>query len=63
MGYPILGDPQYASPESRDFSESLGLTHQLLCARSVTLDHPMTGQRLELISGMDAEIGGAADAL
>jgi len=63
MGCPILGDPQYGSVESRDYSEKLGLTHQLLCARSITLEHPVTGKNLELISRMDAEIRGTTDAL
>ena len=63
MGYPILGDPQYGSPESQSCSEKLGLTHQLLCARSITLEHPMTGEKLELTSRMDAELRGAQNAL
>ncbi len=55
-GIPILGDPQYASPESRRLSQTLGLTHQLLCARSLSLPHPITGTQLELSSHMEAEL-------
>ena len=55
MGYPILGDPQYNSPESVAESEKMGLTHQLLCAKRLELNHPITGQPLVLESNMDAE--------
>ena len=58
MGFPILGDPQYGSPEAIAFSRQLGLTHQLLCARSLAFPHPITGEMLLLESRMDAELGG-----
>ena len=44
MGFPILGDPQYATEASRARSQSLGLTGQLLCAYSLEFCHPMTDQ-------------------
>ena len=53
MGFPILGDPQYNSPESAEESGELGLTHQLLCAKRLELNHPITGQPLTLESRMD----------
>lgn len=53
MGWPILGDPQYGSPESQAFSLKLGLSHQLLCARELTLPHPITGEMLTIVSRMD----------
>ena len=53
MGFPILGDPQYNSPESATESEQLGLRHQLLCAKRLELEHPITGQPLVLESRMD----------
>lgn len=53
MGHPILGDPQYGSEESQRFSETLGLTHQMLCARRLELVHPITGEQLILESQMD----------
>lgn len=56
LGFPILGDPQYASPESASVSETLGLTHQLLCAKSLEFTHPITGELLILESNMDAKI-------
>ena len=52
-GFPILGDPQYNSPESAETSAEMGLTHQLLCARQLVLEHPMTGEKMVLLSQMD----------
>lgn len=51
MGYPILGDPQYGNDESR-----FGLESQMLCAKSLEFDHPITGQHLRIESNMDAQI-------
>lgn len=56
MGFPILGDPQYGSPESQALSEALGLQHQMLCARRLEFVHPITGDALRLESQMDARI-------
>ena len=50
MGFPIIGDPQYGSEESR-----FGLESQLLCARSLEFEHPMTGEKLMLTSKLDAD--------
>lgn len=52
-GFPILGDPQYGSPESQHFSKDLGLPHQMLCAKRLQLRHPITGEILTLESEMD----------
>ena len=56
MGYPILGDPQYGSPDSIARSRQLGLDSQLLCAVRLELPHPMTGQHLTICSQMDVSI-------
>ena len=53
MGFPILGDPQYGSRESQRYSRELGLGHQMLCAQSLTLEHPITGKMLTIESNMD----------
>ena len=53
MGFPILGDPQYNSPESEILSRELGLSHQLLCAKRLELEHPITEAPLVLESQMD----------
>jgi len=53
MGYPILGDPQYGSEDSRKYSEKLGLNTQSLCAKYLEFVHPVTGEKLRLKSNMD----------
>ncbi|MBQ8796990.1 MAG: RluA family pseudouridine synthase [Oscillospiraceae bacterium] len=52
MGFPILGDPQYGSEESKAFSAELGLTHQILCAKNLCFPHPITGVAMSLTSQM-----------
>ena len=49
-GYPILGDPQYGTPESMAYSHSLGLTHQQLLACRLEFPHPITGEPMVLRS-------------
>ena len=56
MGFPILGDPQYGSAESQAFSAGLGLKSQMLCAKRLELEHPITGECLVLESKLDAEL-------
>ena len=56
FGFPILGDPQYATEDSSRLSAQFGLSHQLLCAKSLRLTHPITGENLFLQSSMDAQI-------
>ena len=51
MGFPILGDPQYGSPESKRLSEELGLTYQMLCAKRLEFSHPISGENMILESG------------
>ncbi|MBQ8580048.1 MAG: RluA family pseudouridine synthase [Oscillospiraceae bacterium] len=53
MGFPILGDPQYNSPESAALSAEMGLKSQLLCAYSLEFAHPITGEILRITSKMD----------
>lgn len=55
MGFPILGDPQYGTEESREFSRQHGCHSQLLCAKSLHFTHPMTGRELRIISHLDAQ--------
>ena len=56
MGFPILGDPQYGNTESSAFSARWNLTHQLLCASTLKLQHPITGQRLVLHSKLHPKL-------
>lgn len=53
-GFPILGDPQYATEDSKAVSCRLGLTSQLLCAKRLELLHPITGEPLCIESLLDA---------
>ena len=50
MGCPILGDPQYGSAESQSLSRDLKLNSQLLCAASVTFQHPVTKEMVTVDS-------------
>ena len=53
MGYPILGDPQYGSEASQKLSEEMGLSSQLLCAKSLKFPHPITGAEMQIESKLD----------
>ena len=53
MGYPILGDPQYGSETSQALSATLGLTSQLLCAKALSVPHPVTGESMNPFSQLD----------
>ena len=55
MGYPILGDPQYGSAESKAYSNKKGIITQLLCAKRLEFTHPITGEKLCLQSKMKVE--------
>ena len=52
-GFPILGDPQYGSRESKKLSETMGFSTQLLCAKKLEFTHPITRKSLYLESNMD----------
>ena len=55
MGFPILGDPQYGSPESQAFSQLFGYQSQQLCAKTLQFPHPVTGERMLLESSLDVK--------
>ena len=50
MGFPILGDPQYGTEESLEFSRQKGFSYQQLCAKRICFTHPITGEALVLES-------------
>jgi hypothetical protein len=56
MGFPILGDPQYGTPQSLELSTQLGLQSQLLCAKSLTFPHPVTGEEITVCTSQKADI-------
>ena len=50
LSCPILGDPQYGTAESQEYSARFGYTHQRLCAKRIALTHPLTGEALTVES-------------
>lgn len=56
MGFPILGDPQYGSPQSQEYSRQLGYTSQQLCAKQLDFTHPITKEIIHLESQLDTPI-------
>ncbi len=56
FGFPILGDPQYGSENSRAVSERLGLSYQQLCAVRLAFCHPITRKSVEIRSELDVSL-------
>ncbi|MBQ6431153.1 MAG: RluA family pseudouridine synthase [Oscillospiraceae bacterium] len=56
FGFPILGDPQYGSADSRALSERFGLSYQQLCAVTLAFCHPMTRKNVEIRSDLDVSL-------
>ena len=56
IGCPILGDPQYNTPESTAFSQAFQLSYQLLCAKSLDFPHPITGAPMHLESQLSPQL-------
>lgn len=52
-GYPILGDPQYATKESQGISQLLSVETQQLCAKKLEFIHPITKEMLIIASALD----------
>ena len=52
LGCPMLGDPQYSTPESAALSARLGLTYQQLCSQELHFPQPMTGTELFIQSSL-----------
>jgi 23S rRNA pseudouridine1911/1915/1917 synthase len=50
IGHPVCGDPEYGTPGL------LGLERQFLHATRLAFDHPMTGERLEVVSPLPADL-------
>ena len=49
-GWPILGDPQYATDASRAYSAQCGIAPQQLCAAELAFTHPLTGEAVRILS-------------
>ena len=55
-GFPILGDPQYGTPQTKAYSQQRGIATQLLCAKKLEFVHPVFAMPMCILSGMDAGI-------
>lgn len=55
IGHPVAGDPEYGTPGL------LGLERQFLHATRLALEHPVTGERLELRSPLPADLQSALE--
>jgi 23S rRNA pseudouridine1911/1915/1917 synthase len=53
IGHPVCGDPEYGTPGL------LGLERQFLHAARVAFDHPLTGERVEVLSALPADLQSA----
>jgi len=53
IGHPVCGDPDYGTPKL------LGLERQFLHARRLAFEHPITGERIDLLSGLPPDLQAA----
>ena len=62
IAHPILGDATHGKgPLNRAVAAHLGLQRLWLHARQLTLEHPVSGQRLELLAPMSADWSAAIE--
>jgi 23S rRNA pseudouridine1911/1915/1917 synthase len=55
IGHPVCGDPEYGTPGA------LGLERQFLHATRVAFDHPLSGERIEVVSPLPADLQSALE--
>jgi 23S rRNA pseudouridine1911/1915/1917 synthase len=53
IGHPVIGDPEYGT------AGKLGLDRQFLHATRLAFEHPFTGERVELLSPLPADLQAA----
>jgi 23S rRNA pseudouridine1911/1915/1917 synthase len=53
IGHPVAGDPEYGTPGL------FGLERQFLHATRLAFDHPLSGERVEVLSALPADLAGA----
>jgi 23S rRNA pseudouridine1911/1915/1917 synthase len=53
IGHPVCGDPEYGTPGL------FGLERQFLHATRLAFDHPLTGERVEVLSPLPADLARA----
>ncbi|MDD7544956.1 tRNA pseudouridine(65) synthase TruC [Actinobacillus porcinus] len=52
--HPILGDTQYGDlHQNRGLSEKTGVSRLMLHAETLSFDHPITQERIEILAGLD----------
>ena len=56
LGHPVLGDDKYGDFELNKALRKQGLKRMFLHAAKVTLEHPVTGKKLELVAPLPAEL-------
>lgn len=54
LGHPIIGDTTYRAPG--DLSRALGADRPVLHAAALALDHPITGERIELFEPLPEDL-------
>jgi 23S rRNA pseudouridine1911/1915/1917 synthase len=55
IGHPVCGDPEYGTPGL------FGLERQFLHATRLAFDHPLTGERVEVVSPLPADLRSALE--
>ncbi len=53
IGHPVYGDPEYGS------AGALGLARQFLHATRLAFDHPLSGERIDVVSPLPADLAAA----
>ncbi|MBV6408211.1 MAG: Ribosomal large subunit pseudouridine synthase C [Rhodocyclaceae bacterium] len=56
LGFPLCGDDKYGDFALNKALQKQGLGRMFLHAAKLSLNHPMTGERLDLASGLPAEL-------
>jgi 23S rRNA pseudouridine1911/1915/1917 synthase len=56
IGHPVCGDPQYGGP---GVAGIYGLKRQFLHAARLAFPHPVTGERVDLVSPLPADLAAA----
>lgn len=59
LGNPIVGDPTYG--RRAELARSVGLSRPFLHAAALAFDHPITGQRIDLVEPLPDELAHALD--
>jgi len=62
-GWPILGDERYGNKLSQRLSQELGIQRQLLHAKKLSFNHPLTGERLSYTAEYPEDFRSVLEAL